>query len=222
VRDDDRRYRVQEFARLAGVTVKTLHHYDRIGLLRPQRTSAGYRVYMSTALVRLEQILALKTIGFSLKEIDALLERDALPLPALFRQQREVLEEKRHLLDRAIRALADAEHAVTSEGQPHTAVLQDVIRVMSMQDIDVMRKYYSEEAWARWKHYYDEWPSPAWQTLYRDISAAIGSNPAAPHAQSLADRWQALRKQDEVTPAIAARDRLAPCALRRMALDSPP
>jgi DNA-binding transcriptional MerR regulator len=67
VRNDG--YRVHAFAELAGVTVKTLHHYDRVGLLRPRRTPAGYRLYMSSDLVRLEQILALKTIGFSLHEI---------------------------------------------------------------------------------------------------------------------------------------------------------
>lgn len=71
-----------------------------------------------------------------------------------------------------------------------------------MQDIDTMRKYYSDDAWAQWQHYYDEWPSPAWQDLYRDISATIDSDPAGPHAQALADRWQALTKQDATTAAV--------------------
>lgn len=195
-------YRIHAFAELAGVTVKTLHHYDRVGLLRPHRTTAGYRLYASSDLVRLEQILALKTIGFSLHEIRQLLDRDALPLPAIFRQQREVLEEKRRLLERAIRALAEAERSAATESLPVTAILQDVIRVMNMQDIDGMRKYYSDEAWAQWQHYYENWPSPAWQSLYRDIGTVLGSDPAAPHAQALADRWQALTKADAVTPAV--------------------
>jgi DNA-binding transcriptional MerR regulator len=188
----DGQYRVHAFAELAGVTVKTLHHYDRVHLLRPQRTSSGYRVYTHGDLIRLEQILALKTIGFSLKEIRSLLDREALPLPAIFRQQREVLEEKRRLLDRAIRALADAERAAASESTPVTAILQDVIKAMSMQDIEMMRKYYSDEAWAAWRHYYHDWPSAAWQALYRDISTAMTSGPATPVAQALADRWLAL------------------------------
>jgi MerR family transcriptional regulator, thiopeptide resistance regulator len=199
---NDARYRVHEFAELAGVTIKTLHYYDRVGLLRPRRTRSGYRVYTPADLVRLEQILALKTIGFSLKDIRALLDREALPLPAIFRQQRDVLEEKRRLLDRAIRALTDAEREAVSDGAPATVILQNVIRVMSMQDIEMMRKYYSDEAWAQWQHYYDDWPSPAWQDLYRDIIAAMGSDPAAPRAQALADRWQALSKHDAVTPAV--------------------
>lgn len=217
-------YRVHEFAELAGVTVKTLHHYDRVGVLRPRRTASGYRVYAQMDLVRLEQILALKTIGFSLKDIRSLLDRQALPLPAIFRQQRGVLEEKRRLLDRAIRALTEAEHAAVTESAPVTAILQDVITVMNMQDIEAMRKYYSDEAWAQWQHYYDDWPPAAWQALYRDIGAAIGSDPAGPRAQALADRWQALTTHDAVTPAVrtgmikawADREHWPPSLKRRM------
>jgi DNA-binding transcriptional MerR regulator len=68
-----RTYRVQQFAALAGVTVKTLHHYDRLGLLRPERTAAGYRVYSDDDLQRLAQITALKLVGVPLKGIAPLL-----------------------------------------------------------------------------------------------------------------------------------------------------
>jgi hypothetical protein len=80
--------------------------------------------------------------------------------------------------------------------------LQDVIRAMSMQDVDVMRKYFSDEAWARWQHHYEDWPSPEWQALYRDINAERSMDPASPAAQALADRWLALAKADAATPAI--------------------
>ena len=55
-----RRYKATEFAELSGVTVRALHHYDRLGLLRPKRTHNGYRAYGEQELVRLEQIVALK------------------------------------------------------------------------------------------------------------------------------------------------------------------
>jgi hypothetical protein len=60
---------------------------------------------------------------------------------------------------------------------------------MEMQDVDVMRKYYSDEAWEQWKHHYDDWPPEEWRELYRDIIAAIGSDPTGPVAQALVDRW---------------------------------
>ena len=68
----------QQFAELAGVTVRTLHHYDRLGLLRARRTEAGYRVYRESDLERLEQIVALKFVGLPLKRIKTLLDRDNL------------------------------------------------------------------------------------------------------------------------------------------------
>jgi DNA-binding transcriptional MerR regulator len=104
-----RPYQVHEFAELAGVTVKALHHYDRLGLLKPRRTAAGYRVYSLTDLERLEQIVALKFLGLPLKQIKSLLERDSLQLPNALRLQRRELEHKRRLMDRAIRAIEDAE-----------------------------------------------------------------------------------------------------------------
>lgn len=195
-------YRVHEFAELAGVTVKALHHYDRLGLLKPARTAAGYRVYTTTDLPRLEQIVALKTIGFSLKEIATILERDTLPLRTTFSQQRQVLEERRRLLDRAIQALSDAEYALESDETPVAAILQKVIKVMSANDTEAMRKYYTDEAWALWKHSYDDWPSPEWRALYRDIASVIGTDPADSTAQALADRWLALAKGDAVTAAV--------------------
>src|SRR6058998_1123146 len=96
-----RTYRAQEFAELAGVTVRTLHHYDRLGLLKPGRTQAGYRVYRDRDLERLEQIVALKFLGLPLKQIKTLLDRDALELPDALRMQRKVLEEKKRLLENA-------------------------------------------------------------------------------------------------------------------------
>jgi DNA-binding transcriptional MerR regulator len=56
-------YQAREFANIAGVTVRTLHHYDRLGLLTPRRTLAGYRVYAARDLEVLEQIVVLKFIG---------------------------------------------------------------------------------------------------------------------------------------------------------------
>ena len=185
-------YRVHQFAELAGVTVKALRHYDRLGLLRPERNDASYRLYQQADLARLQQIIALKSIGLPLKHIRTLLDRVPLPLIATFRQQREVLEQKRRLLDRAIQALVAAESKLESGTSSTTAVLQEVIRAMESDAVDVMRKYYSDEVWEQWKHHYEDWPPDEWRALYRDIIAAIDSDPSGPAAQALADRWLAV------------------------------
>jgi DNA-binding transcriptional MerR regulator len=195
-------YRVHQFATLAGVTVKALRHYDRLGLLTPVRSEAGYRLYQSSDLARLQQIVALKSVGLPLKHIRTLLDRDPLPLIATFRQQREVLEDKRQMLDRAIQALTKAEAAVASGASSTTAILQEVIRVMEMQDVDVMRKYYSDEAWDAWKQHYENWPPDEWRALYKDIIAAIDSDPRGSVAQALVDRWLTIVHGANQQPAV--------------------
>jgi MerR family transcriptional regulator, thiopeptide resistance regulator len=86
---------VGEAARLAGVTVRTLHHYDEIGLLSPsERSEAGYRLYSADDLGRLRDVLAYRELGFGLEEIAAILDgRDGDPLIHL-RRQRELLAER--------------------------------------------------------------------------------------------------------------------------------
>jgi DNA-binding transcriptional MerR regulator len=78
-------FRVQEFAQLAGITVRALHHYDRLGLLKPRRNGSGYRLYCLRDLERLEQIVALKFLGIPLRQIQTLLDRDPLALPDALR-----------------------------------------------------------------------------------------------------------------------------------------
>ncbi len=69
-------YSVGAVARLTGVTVRALHHYDEIGLLKPRaRTAAGYRQYSLADLERLHRILTYRELGFALPEIAELLER---------------------------------------------------------------------------------------------------------------------------------------------------
>lgn len=192
-------YKIHEFAKLAGVTVKALHHYDRLGLLQPGRTEAGYRVYCERDLETLEQIVALKFLGIPLKQIGVVLKR-AAQLPDALRLQRRALEEKHSLLGRAIRAIQAAEESLESGKPADAATLQKIIEVLDrendMQDgIAVMKKYYSEEAWERHKRYYEEGPSPEWRQLYRDTEVLIGTDPGSEPAQALVERWFELSRR---------------------------
>jgi DNA-binding transcriptional MerR regulator len=89
---------VGEVARLSGITVRTLHHYDRIGLVRPSgRTSAGYRDYDVHDLDRLQQVLVYRELGFPLEEVATLLDDpDADPAAHLRRQHRLLRERLAH------------------------------------------------------------------------------------------------------------------------------
>ncbi|MGW4894968.1 MerR family transcriptional regulator [Kitasatospora sp. NPDC004240] len=103
-------YSVGEVAKVAKVTVRTLHHYDEIGLLSPEgRTAAGYRRYRDTDLDRLQQILFYRELGFPLEEIAAILDDGSVhPTEHLRRQHHLLTERIRHLQDLA----AAVEHAM--------------------------------------------------------------------------------------------------------------
>jgi MerR family transcriptional regulator, thiopeptide resistance regulator len=87
-------YTVGDVARMASLTVRTLHHYDEIGLLKPSlRTTAGYRQYGESDLQRLHQILAYRELGFSLEQIAAILD-DCSDVQEHLRRQHVLLHER--------------------------------------------------------------------------------------------------------------------------------
>ena len=187
---------------MAGVTVRALHHYDRLGLLRPRRSGSGYRVYQHRDLERLEQIIALKFLGIPLKRIKTMLDRNGLELPDALRMQRTVLEEKRRLLDRAILAIEKAEGAMVAGRPADAALLTKIIEVIEMQnDNSWTDKYYSPEAKAKIAERAKTW-DPAqqaevmkqWTELFTEVEAAMtaGEDPAGERAQALGVRWRSL------------------------------
>lgn len=92
-------YSVKKLAKLAGVSVRTLHHYDRLGLLKPSiRTEAKYRRYGQKELVRLQQILFYKELDFSLAEILALLEDPNFDLLTALKQHKQALQARQNRL----------------------------------------------------------------------------------------------------------------------------
>lgn len=91
-------YHIKEAAQLSGVSVKTLHHYDKIGLLVPLKSENGYRTYSQEDLERLQVILYYKYLGFSLEKIAELLKEERTNLlPHLTRQLDYLTRERQHL-----------------------------------------------------------------------------------------------------------------------------
>ena len=107
---------VGEVAALARVTVRTLHHYDRIGLLSPSRRSnSGYRLYDYGDLERLRQIRLLRELQFSLEAIGEMLDAPAYDRRSALVAQRELLKERRERTDRIIRGVDRALTAMDEE-----------------------------------------------------------------------------------------------------------
>ncbi len=193
-------FRAKEFASLAGVTVRALHHYDRLGLLRPgQRSEAGYRLYSLRDFARLEQIVVLKFLGIPLKQIRRLLEPDA-KLSSVLQKQRDVLFAKRLQLDKAIRAISNAQRSVQSENEPDWKLFQLIIQEFEMQkNMEWKGKYFSAEAKVKVSARRNqlspqqlEQANKDWTALHADVEASLGEDPAGPTGQALAARWEKL------------------------------
>src|SRR4051794_6613571 len=93
-------YKVKEVADLVGVSVRTLHQYDEIGLLVPESVNqAGYRLYTERELERLQQILFFREIGFSLHEIKEILDRPEFDRKRALEAHKELLLEKKKRLE---------------------------------------------------------------------------------------------------------------------------
>lgn len=194
-------YHAHEFAELAGVTVRALHHYDRLGLLKPtHRSEAGYRLYSHKDLARLEQIVVLKFIGLSLREIGEVLQQETGALPQTLRRQQQVLTEKRRQLDKAIAVIAKASQSVGRGDESDWRVLATIIKEISMQrDKGWMGQYFSEAAKAKieerkalWSPELQAQTDKKWRQLFADVEASLHEDPASEKAQALANRWQGL------------------------------
>ncbi len=96
-------YTVSEVAGMSGVTVRTLHHYDEIGLVSPgRRSGAGYRIYERSDLERLQEVLVLRELELPLLEIREALDGDPADREAILRRQHDALQGRRRRLDRIL------------------------------------------------------------------------------------------------------------------------
>lgn len=190
-------FRVSEFAALAGVTVRALHYYDRLGLLKARRDSSGFRVYTRADLERLQAIVTLKYIGLPLAEIRSVLAGDRRDLARAFNTQLSALEEKKKRIETAIAALREAEATLRAGSMPD---LKHVIEVIQMQqDHAWILQHFTDSARPRAQQLLAstsaaQWTElrAEWTHLSQEIIHASGSDPGSSESQALLRRWEAL------------------------------
>jgi DNA-binding transcriptional MerR regulator len=150
---------VGEVAALAGVTVRTLHHYDRIGLLSPSgRTAAGYRQYAPTDLDRLHQVLLYRELGFALEEVATLLDDPSADAAAHLRRQHALLRER---LERTQAMVAAVEKEMEAQQMGISLTPEERFELFG----DGFSEEYEAEAEERWGD------TEAWAQSQRRTSA---------------------------------------------------
>ena len=150
---------VGEVATLAGVTVRTLHHYDRIGLVSPSaRTAAGYRQYGPADLDRLHQVLLYRELGFPLEEVAALLDDPTADPAAHLRRQHALLRER---LERTQAMVAAVEKEMEAQQMGISLTPEERFELFG----DGFSEEYQAEAEQRWGD------TEAWAQSQRRTSA---------------------------------------------------
>lgn len=126
--------KIGEFAKRSGVTVKTLLHYDKIGLLQPSlRTESGYRIYCDDDFIKLQQITTLKFIGLSLEEIKQLIDDNGENIENVINVQTKALEEKKKQIETVITALNKAKRQIIDNSSLEIQQLIDIIKITNME-----------------------------------------------------------------------------------------
>jgi len=193
-------WKVGALARQTGLTVRTLHHYDEIGLLAPSlRTGAGHRLYTADDLGRLLQILSLRQLGLSLDEVRESLARPESTLQQVLGLHIAKLRERIDLQQRLCRRL---ETVVERLRTAETVSVDEFIQTLEamtmfekhftpeqMQEIQARGQQIGPE---RIREVEAEWPA-----LIAQVRAAMekGTDPASPEVQDLARRWQDLLRE---------------------------
>ena len=173
-------YTVGQLARMARVSVRTLHHYDQIGLLEPSaRTAAGYRLYGEHELFRLQQILFFKELDLPLSEVHRILDDPGFDQVEALHDHRRSLEKRIKRLTRLLNTIDKTIHRLEEEP-------------MTMTDEELYEGF-TEEQIARYKREAREMYDPA---LVEESERRV-------HKMSKA-QWQAVKDEgDEVTRGLA-------------------
>lgn len=189
--------KINEVAKLTGITVRTLHYYDKIGLQKPSEiTEAGYRIYDDGALCRLQQILFFRELDFPLEEIKDIMENPTFNKTEALENQKILLMKKRSRIDKLISLV---EHTIKGEKLMN-------FEEFDMEEIETAKKKYAEEVKERWgntnayaenekksTHYSKE----QWQEINAEsgkIIKAFAENrnkaPESKEVQELVKEWQ--------------------------------
>jgi MerR family transcriptional regulator, thiopeptide resistance regulator len=176
----DGTWRIGELARETGLTVRTLHHYDQLGLLSPlSRTEGGHRCYTSGDVRRLHRIVALRSLGISLEEIGTLLDGEPDPT-GLLRRQLDVVEERIRKASDLRARLLDVLNNLGRNAEPSAQQLLQLI-----EETVAMNEPMTPEQFAELK-----------EELQRQVRELSDEDFAA-LSQGREDAWNALSRQQQ-------------------------
>jgi len=221
-------WKVGQLAKRTGISVRTLHHYDQIGLLTPtHRTESGHRLYDRDDVVRLQQIVMLRQLGFALEEIGATLRRASLPhlIDLHLARLREQIERERRLMSRLERMSAwlRAEEEVSVDEFLNAIEEMTMFeKYMTEEQLETLRKRGETIGPQRIQQVQEEWPR-----LIEEVRVEMerGTDVKSPRVQALAQRWRSLVNEfsggdKAIESSVATMYRSEPGAAERFGFDT--
>jgi DNA-binding transcriptional MerR regulator len=190
-------YTVKQLSRLAGVSVRTLHFYDEVGLLRPGRVGAnGYRYYGQAALLRLQQILFYKELGLSLDEIREVLDQPEFDVAQALEAHRRALHERlgrlRRLITTVDRTIAYLKGETDMDAKELFAAFSDEQQAEYEQQAEALwgeSVRYSSRKWKAYTPAQKAQIKAEGQAIYQDLLDQLDQPPASPAVQANVARW---------------------------------
>ena len=190
-------WKVGQLAKRTGISVRTLHHYDQIGLLTPShRTESGHRLYDRDDVVRLQQIVMLRQLGFALGEIGAALGRTDAALPRLIDlhlgRLRQQIERERRLYARLEQMSAWMRAGREVSIDEFLSAIEEMTmfeKYMTEEQLETLRKRGEAIGPERIQQVQEEWPR-----LIAEVRTEMerGTDVQSPRVQELAKRWMSL------------------------------
>lgn len=194
---DKSTWKIGELAKLTGLTVRTLHHYDQIGLLPPSQVSdSGHRIYSESDIRKLQQIISLKQLGFSLEEIKEIIEKQSINHVQVLRMQLQRVKKQIELQEELYTRLESIYTLLNSQKDVSANQFIKLIEVINM-----VEKYFSKEQLDKMKSQTEnisaeekEQIESQWSKLVADIRAELEKNtpPDNPKVIELAKKWKSL------------------------------
>lgn len=196
-------YKVKEVSEITGVSIRMLHHYDKIGLLRPTAISnSGYRLYDDKDLELIQQILIYRELDFSLKEIKDILNNNNLDLKKLLKLQKQLIIDKRDKLNKIVETIEN-----TIKNMEGEIIMEkkgmfegfDIEKHNKLYEDEVKKKYGASDAYKESKKKTSKYSKEDWNNimgevdeLYKSLAELKNRDVSDERVQELVHSWRML------------------------------
>ena len=195
-------YKINEVSKLTGVSIRMLHHYDKIKLLEPsKRTDSNYRMYNDDDIARLYQILLFKELEFPLQEIKQILDDKDFNREEVLKAQRNLIFEKKQRLERILESIDD-----TIESLGGNVMSKDNFKAFGYEEVKKHQEKYKEETKKRYgksdayresqgktsKYSKNDWENIMQEAgaIYEELYKLMDKDPSDEKVQELIEKWR--------------------------------